>query len=413
MDQIDARLRRLDPSLRFLLESVPASKYTKGDRSMPSFYEFFAGGGMARAGLGASWRCLLADDLDTKKAASYARNWGGEALYVADVASLTPAELPGQADLAWASFPCQDLSLAGVGAGVNGVRSGTFWTFCRLLQGLQDEGRAPRLIVLENVCGALTSHGGQDFVAIGRALSKTGYRFGALVINAMHFLPQSRPRLFIIGQRREQTLPAALIQEAPDVTWHPPALRTAYHQLPAAVAQDWVWWRLPKPPTRTTYLADLIEEAPHSVTWHSAIETKRLLPMMTVVNLAKVNAAKKQGSRVIGTIYKRTRMDAAGVRTQRAEVRFDGLAGCLRTPTGGSSRQTLIVVEAEMMRTRLLSAREAARLMGLPESYRLPDRYNDAYHLAGDGLAVPVVRHLAAALLEPLLAIGQATREAA
>ena len=49
--------------------------------------------------------------------------------------------------------------------------------------------------------------------------------------------------------------------------------------------------------------------------------------------------------------------------------------------------------------------------MGLPDSYKLPSRYNDAYHVAGDGVAVPVVRHLAAVLLEPLAeaARGSAT----
>jgi DNA (cytosine-5)-methyltransferase 1 len=85
-------------------------------------------------------------------------------------------------------------------------------------------------------------------------------------------------------------------------------------------------------------------------------------------------------------------------------VRFDDISGCLRTPAGGSSRQTLIVVEDGKVRSRLLSSREAARLMGLPDTYKLPQNYNEAYHLAGDGVVVPVVRHLAAHLLEPLLA---------
>ena len=71
---------------------------------------------------------------------------------------------------------------------------------------------------------------------------------------------------------------------------------------------------------------------------------------------------------------------------------------------GGSSRQSILVVEGRRVRSRLLSPREAARLMGLPDSYRLPENYNEAYHLAGDGVAVPVVRFLAARLLEPLLA---------
>lgn len=89
---------------------------------------------------------------------------------------------------------------------------------------------------------------------------------------------------------------------------------------------------------------------------------------------------------------------------QRAEIRFDDVAGCLRTPSGGSSRQTIMVVDGKRVRSRLLSPREAARLMGLPDTYQLPKNYNEAYHLAGDGVAVPVVRFLAEHLLEPLLA---------
>ena len=157
---------------------------------MASFYEFFAGGGMARAGLGPNWQCLFANDFDPKKAASYIANWGADHLRVGDVAALTTADLPAGADLAWASFPCQDLSLAGAGAGLKGDRSGTFWPFWKLIKALGDEDRAPRLVVLENVCGALSSHNGKDFAAIGSAMSNGGYRFGAVVINAVHFLPQ-------------------------------------------------------------------------------------------------------------------------------------------------------------------------------------------------------------------------------
>jgi DNA (cytosine-5)-methyltransferase 1 len=150
------------------------------------YYEFFAGGGMARAGLGSSWTSVFANDVDSKKAASYVANWGSDELRVEDVARLTPADLPGVATLAWASFPCQDLSLAGVGAGLKGQRSGTFWPFWKLMTGLSADERAARLIVLENVCGALTSYGGRDFAAIGAALAEGGYRFGAMVIDAAH-----------------------------------------------------------------------------------------------------------------------------------------------------------------------------------------------------------------------------------
>jgi DNA (cytosine-5)-methyltransferase 1 len=150
-------------------------------------------------------------------------------------------------------------------------------------------------------------------------------------------------------------------------------------------------------------LSDLILDQPDDVNWHSADETKKLVAMMSAVNRKRLSAMQAEGERRVGTIYKRTRVDSSGVRRQRAELRDDNIAGCLRTPGGGSSRQTIVVVEGMSVRTRLLSAREAARLMGLPDSYKLPARYNDAYHIAGDGLVVPVVRYLADTVIEPIL----------
>lgn len=372
---------------------------------MNSFYEFFSGGGMARAGLGADWECLFANDIDEKKAASYAANWGNDALCVRDVAELKVSVLPGQADLAWASFPCQDLSAAGSRAGLSGDRSGTFWPFWHLVKELGNDGRPPRLIVLENVCGALRSHDGKDFATIGGAMAAAGYRFGALVINASHFLPQSRPRLFIVGAHKSFVKPATLSDKEPDERWHPPALLEAHSKLSQRARRAWVWWKLPEAPGRTSVLADVIEDEPQGVRWDPAEKTQRLLRMMTPLNRAKVSDARKSGQRAVGTIYRRTRVEGqTGRKVQRAEIRFDDMAGCLRTPVGGSSRQTIMVIDGRRVRSRLLSPREAARLMGLPDDYILPTNYNEAYHLAGDGVAVDVVRFLAAHLLEPLAA---------
>ncbi|MGA2638420.1 DNA cytosine methyltransferase [Methylocella sp.] len=85
------------------------------------------------------------------------------------------------------------------------------------------------------------------------------------------------------------------------------------------------------------------------------------------------------------------------------ECRFDGVAGALRTSSGGSSRQSIIFVDGDDIRTRLLTPRECARLMGLPDSYILPESENEALFLCGDGVVEPVVRHPAAHLFEPLL----------
>jgi DNA (cytosine-5)-methyltransferase 1 len=379
--------------------------------SQLTFLEFFAGGGMARSGLGKSWRCLFANDFDAMKVAAYVRNYGDADIKLEDVAKLTLDDLPARpSDLAWASFPCQDLSLAGDCAGLGRerdaaqTRSGSFWPFWKLMRGLAEAGRSPRAIVLENVYGCLTSHAGRDFAAIGSALSNSEYRFGAIVINASHFVPQSRPRVFFIAIDRNELIRPDLVSNRPDPEWHPRSLVNAFEGLSPSAKKRWIWWTAPAPPARNARFADLIEDEPSGVAWHLPAETDYLLSLMSPVNRAKVASAKLSGERTVGSVYRRTRPDANGARRQRAEVRFDDLAGCLRTPAGGSSRQSILVIDGERVRSRLLSAREAARLMGLDDSYHLPARYNDAYHVCGDGVCAPVVRYIAETILEPILA---------
>lgn len=370
------------------------------------FYEFFAGGGMARAGLGNDWQCVFANDFDDKKAESYRQNWGDDHLHVKNVNDVGIAELPGEADLAWASFPCQDLSLAGNGGGLGAERSGAFWPFWKLMRDLGNEGRAPKVVLLENVYGALTSHGGKDFAALGSALAEIGYYFGAVVINAVHFIPQSRTRLFIVAIRSDLMIPASLLGDGPNPLWHPKALLTAGRKFSRTTAEQWLWWNIPEPPPRKLNFIDIIEDEPEGVAWKSEDDTQRLLDMMSDVNRKKVAQAQSAGRRMVGGVYRRTRN---GI--QRAEVRFDNISGCLRTPSGGSSRQLLLIVEGKSVRCRLLSPREAARLMGLKDAYILPKNYNAAYHLAGDGVAVPVVSFLSKHLLTPILRVNKKKRQ--
>lgn len=380
---------------------------------MPTFFEFFAGGGMARAGL-EHWQCLFANDFDHKKGETYRQNWPGDHLLVEDVKKLTVGDLPTEEpDLIWASFPCQDLSLAGAGAGLKGDRSGTFWPFWRLIAGMATSGRKPKMIALENVLGTLTSHGGKDFSAIIDAFVDAGYRVGALMIDAELFVPHSRPRLFFVGVLDDRPIADSLMLNAPESPFHPSALCRAHANLSDRGKEAWVWWSLPTPPKRKSRLIDIVEAEPTDVSWHSPEETDRLLSMMAPLHRAKLNKAVESKARAVGAAYRRTRRNQHDEPVQRAEVRFDDVAGCLRTPAGGSSRQLLILVEDGKVRSRLISGRETARLMGLPETYKLPARYNETYHLTGDGIVVDAVAHLNRYILRPLAESEISQREAA
>ncbi len=355
-----------------------------------TFYEFFAGGGMARLGLGDAWTCLLANDFDPLKTATYAANHGDGHLKAGDVFALSADDLLGQADLAWASSPCQDFSLAGKRAGLAGGRSSAFFGFWSLMRQLAREDRAPNVIVVENVVGMLTANGGADFTALCQALADEGYVFGALEIDARGFVPQSRPRVFVVAVRGE--VPPDLLGDSPFQTR---AVEQARARLPAALAPLWRSWRLAGPSARNTDLIDLLEPDP-AVAWHEPEATARWLDLMAPAHRAQIEAL-RHGERRVGAMFRRMRSGQ-----QRVEVRFDGLAGCLRTPGGGSSRQAIVLVGGGEARTRLLTAREGARLMGLGDDYRLPGGEIAALKVIGDGVAAPVAAWLARGLIEPL-----------
>ncbi len=356
-----------------------------------TYLDFFAGAGLVRLGLEPTWSCVWANDIDNRKQEVYKAQFGEEEFCLDDVANISTKSLPKGADMAWASFPCQDLSLAGWRRGMSADRSGTYWEFWRLMNDLLGRGDRPPLIVIENVVGMLY---GNNFPTLCESLAALGMQFGPLVVDARQFLPQSRPRVFVVAVDSRIDC-SSLVYEDTDVAgpWFTNAVRSTYSQLREALRESWRWWKLPKPSCTIPPVTDIIEENPTNVKWHEPDETSRLMAMMSALNLKKTDLAIKQGPSV-GFLYKRIR---GGI--QRAEVRFDGVAGCLRTPQGGSSRQIVLITDGRRVRSRLLSPREAARLMGVPDSFWLPSKYNDAYRAIGDGVAVPVVQWLSEQLL--------------
>lgn len=365
-----------------------------------TFLEFFAGGGMAALGLGARWRPIFANDFDPMKRAAYGANFGLGHHVGGDINSLSLADLPAEkADLAWASSPCQDLSLAGARGGLDARRSGAFFGFWRLIEALDETGRAPGLIVVENVAGLLTSNGGADFARVVLLMAERRYLVSALIINASDFVPQSRPRLFIVAARAAD---AGIFSRAapPSV---PASLAAAVENLSPQASRNWRWIAAAPAQGRNLTLADILDG---DAAFDPARATRERLSQMTGRQRAVIRDLQASLTRHVGAAFRRVRVED-GEKRLRIEARFDGLAGCVRTPAGGSSRQIIFDIDRGKARSRLMTAREAARAMGLPNDYILPAGATAALKLVGDGVAPPVVSWLAENVLEPMLVRAQ------
>jgi DNA (cytosine-5)-methyltransferase 1 len=348
-----------------------------------TFVDFFAGSGLVSHALKPMFDCVWANDISPKKASVYCSNHGDQHFSLQSIEAVRGSEIP-SASLVWASFPCQDLSLAGAAAGIHAPRSGLVWEWLRTVDEMPDR---PKVLVAENVVGLVATAGGQHYRTLHQALCERGYSVGAIVVDASIWLPQSRVRVFVIAVDRDVKIPNVLVSSAPG--WlHSDSLRRA-----CAGLQDVIWWNATPPSVIRPKLSDIVEwDAPYPDKEFEARNLALVAPHHRVL----LDALPK-GTRFVAPGYRRTRNSS-----QTLELRFDDVAGCLRTPEGGSSRQLLIIRDGDYWRCRLITARETARLMGAPDSYILPPSYNDAYKAMGDAVAVPAVRWLAETFLRQL-----------
>ena len=349
--------------------------------------EFFAGIGLMRAGLEkAGWATVFANDIDPVKRKLYLNHFTDSASHfiLDDIHNLKNGDIP-NVDLATASFPCTDLSLAGRRAGLDGKHSSAFWGFVNVLKELGE--RKPPLILLENVAGFLTSNNGRDFYDALMALNHQGYAVDAFIIDAAHFVPQSRVRMFIVGKKtNEPNLKFKYF--FPSTNLRPDKLVNFIFQHP-----DIHWdlnTRLPDLPTNNNYLSEIIETiSKSSPLWFNDVRVAYLLNQTFERHLIRILELKARNSYTYLTAFRRVRNGKS-----MAEIRFDGIAGCLRTPKGGSARQILLEVGKGQVNVRLLTPRECARLMGA-DDFKLSGTNHEALFGFGDAVCVPVVAWIA------------------
>ena len=389
-----------------------------------------------RAGLESAggFDTVWANDVCAAKRAMYESNFGGDVFRVGDVRSVTGDSVP-TLDVATAGFPCVDLSLAGRRAGLAGDRSGLFFEFARILDEMGS--RRPTVVLVENVPSFVSSRGGSDLAVAVETLNSLGYVCDLAVIDSRWFVPQSRRRLFILGTLDESCCagasdgdgdtdagtghgrhglfrPAALrafIEDRPGLR-----IRRMFPDEPAglpftATAEDGLegvaehlepdderWW-----PAEQMTAFDALLSGTHQRRL-AALRTDRTGQDGKDTEEDTTNHAAR---RLLRTAFRRTR---GGVAVW--EIRNDDIAGCLRTAQGGSSRQALIEIDTDHnpsshrlgYRARWLTAREAARLQGVPDTWNL-DTVTERQALTafGDAVTVPVVAWIAARVIRPML----------
>ena len=383
-----------------------------------TFCEFFAGIGLVWEALKASgWDCVFSNDIDPKKKQVFESHFGYSGhFHLGDVWETDEilSHIDGAPFLATASFPCTDLSLAGHWRGFAGKESSTYFGFLKVLDGMAE--KKPSLVMLENVTGFLTSNGGTDFPRAVLALAELGYWMDAFIVDARYFVPQSRPRLFVIGVHDRVRSPLLIkdtrgffnstawkdaMEESGEL--RPPSLIRIIEKTELPTGWFTVPMKLPAPIPHD--LSEIIDQD-DAQDWWDVDRTRNHYEMMHDYHRVRIDELVKSNATFIGTIYRRTRAGKV-----RAEIRFDGIAGCLRTTKGGSARQIVCVVKEKKLRMRWMTPREYARLQGAG-NYKLKGKSDNQNMFGlGDAVCVPVVEWIDRTVLTPIYESSIITKE--
>lgn len=365
--------------------------------SQPRVAEFFAGIGLVGHALELEGcEVVFANDIDPVKHRLFAANYDESVFTLGDIRDIHGHHIP-DVDIATASFPCTDLSLAGNRAGLTGDHSGMFWQFTRVLDEMGH--RRPRVVMLENVVGFFSSNGGKDLRAAIEELNALGYRCDLVLADARWFVPQSRPRVFIVGSA--VPLPVNVSDIAPKA--RPSWFAEFASRNPDLMLQE---FPVRLPAASDVHLSSVVDRIPgDDAVWWDSERTTAFIDSLSQLQRARVEELRRAPQVDWRTAYRRTRN---GVPVW--EVRRDAIAGCLRTARGGSSKQAVVQVGAGSLRVRWMTAREYARLQGVSD-FRL-DSVTESQALFGfgDAVCVPVVQWIGREYLLPALAAAARER---
>lgn len=307
----------------------------KRKNSGPTFIDLFAGIGGFRWALEHTLggTCVFASEWDKFAQQTYAANFGHTP--DGDITAIEPASIPDH-DVLTAGFPCQPFSIAGVSkANALGRRHGfehatqgtLFFNVAKIIKEKQ-----PRAFILENVKNLKSHDKGNTFTVITEALKELGYFFDSRIIDARHWVPQHRERIFIVGFREK------------------------------AEFERFEW---PKPPKEGPKFRSILDEK---------VDDKYTLTDGLWAYLQAYAAKHKAAGNGFG--FGMTDLDGVS-RTLSARYYKDG--------------SEVLVPQGKKQNPRRLTPRECARLMGYPEKMKIVCSDTRAYKQFGNSVAVPVV----------------------
>lgn len=364
------------PALQQLL---PLEVPLQGDPDF-RFIDLFAGiGGIRTAFESIGGRCVFTSEWDIYAQKTYAENFRDGHPVHGDITQIAAAEVPDH-DVLLAGFPCQPFSIAGVSKknalgrahGFACETQGTlFFDICRII-----EAKRPRAFLLENVKNLVSHDKGRTFDVIRRALTEDlGYHIHHRVIDGAHFVPQHRERILIVGFREPE----------------------------AAAVFDWNALPLPAKGTRT--LRDILHRTDGSepaLPWDEGKyfdhARKCVLPKYTLTDhlwsylqrYAEKHRAAGNGSGFGLVGPKNT------ARTLSARYYKDG--------------SEILVDQGKRKNPRRLTPRECARLMGFPDTFRIPVSDTRAYRQFADAAVVPMIEAAAKLMTSCLTAKEETPR---
>lgn len=307
-----------------------------------TFIDLFAGIGGIRLGFERNgMKCVYSNEYNASAAATYRANFGDD-IDTRDIREVDASEIP-KFDILCAGFPCQPFSRAGVSA-----RSGL-----NRAHGFEDEKQGnlffeivrivryhkPSVIFLENVANFERHDKGNTLKVVRESLEELGYEFSYKVVDASLKVPQRRRRIYMIASLNG---------------------KFEFQEIE---------------PTHRI-VRDILEKKPD--------------PQYTISErLWLSHQARTERNRIKGNGFRHN------------IVNLDGIANTLTSRYGKDGRENLILQEGDF--PRMLTRRECARLMGFPESFKLPETKTPTYRQMGNSVCVPVIQELAQQVKAQLL----------